>query len=125
MPGEAEPMGGKTGASSVIIASRKKPVSRIVIRAYPRTGEDPTPAQRACRIAFGLAAKRAKGIKYAGKGEGLPPAAEIVANSMAGLTFEPHKVKVPLWVERLSQRLRLTEEERAALERIVLSYRRT
>jgi hypothetical protein len=117
-------MGGKTGANSVIITVRRKPRLTIYIRAYPKTGESPTPAQRACRIAFGEAAKRAKGIKYAGKGEGLPPAAEIVAKAMDGLTFEPHKVKVPLWVERLSQRLQLTEEERTALERMVLSLLR-
>jgi hypothetical protein len=113
-------MSGKDRSSSVIITVRKRPRLTIYIRAYPKTGESPTPAQRACRIAFGEAAKRAKGIKYAGRGEGLPPAAEIVATAMSGVTFEPHRIRLPQWIDRIAEKLGLTEEEKKMLKERVL-----
>jgi hypothetical protein len=117
---QAEPMSGRSRAESVVVVVRRRPRLCVYIRAYPKTGEDPTPAQLAARLAFAGAAEKARGVKYAGKRGGLPPAAERVAEALEGLSFQPHTARLPQWVERLAERLKLTEEEKAVLKRRIL-----
>ncbi len=63
----------------VIIARRN---GKYYLRLYPEY--EPTPNQLRARIAFAMAAKKAKGRKKTGN---LPPAAEIVAEEMRNLRF--------------------------------------
>jgi hypothetical protein len=113
-------MSGPGRAESLVLVVRRRPRPAVYVRAYPRTGRDPTPAQLAARVAFGEAAARAKDVRYAGRGTGLPPAAELVAEALRGLRFEPHELRAPKWAEQLAERLGLEGGQREAFVRRVL-----
>jgi len=76
---------------------RRKPRLVVYFRLKPRTTYKPTPAQVRTRIAFAMAARKAKGIRYAGRGYGLPPAAELVRREMTGRSFGG-KPRRPRWL---------------------------
>jgi hypothetical protein len=88
-----------------VLVRRTRPREVLYLRAYPRTAADPTPAQIRARIAFGEAARKAKGIKYRGLPVSLPPAAEFVKRELSGKSFEPKKEKKPKWLELLEKML--------------------
>jgi hypothetical protein len=57
----------------------------VFFRAKPATAYEPTPAQMRARIAFGEAARKARGLK-ALPGQ-LPPAAMLVKEELSGRSF--------------------------------------
>jgi hypothetical protein len=82
---------------------RTKPRRVVFFRAKPVTAYEPTPAQIRARVAFGEAAKRARGRRIA-PGQ-LPPAALAVREELSGRSFG-RVVKKPKWLrvlERLSE----------------------
>jgi hypothetical protein len=113
-------MGGAERAEALVLVVRTRPRLTVYLRSYPRTGRNPTPAQLAARIVFGEAAGRARDVRYAGRGEGLPPAAELVAEALRGVRFEPHELRAPKWVEQLAERLKLEGGQREAFRRRIL-----
>ncbi len=84
----------------LVLVFREKPRPMIYVRAYPETARNPTPAQIACRLAFAEAARKAKGIKYAGLFVDLPPAAKAVAEALKGRSFGGRRKK-PKWLKLL------------------------
>lgn len=87
----------------LVLVVREKPRRRVYVRSMPETAFKPTPAQIQARIAFGEAARLAKGLKMTGS---MPPAAEMVKKVMAGLKFKPSKRREPKWVKVLEERAR-------------------
>jgi hypothetical protein len=77
---------------------RSKPRRVVFFRAKPITAYEPTPAQIRARIAFGEAAKRAKGVKIT-PGQ-LPPAAIVVKEELSGRSFGG-ELKKPKWLRIL------------------------
>jgi hypothetical protein len=84
---------------------RTKPRRVVFFRAKPITAYEPTPAQIRARIAFGEAARRARGMKMV-PGQ-LPPAAIAVKEAMSGRSFggEPRRPKWLRVLERLAESL--------------------
>jgi hypothetical protein len=84
---------------------RTKPRRVAFFRAKPVTAYEPTPAQMRARIAFGEAARKARGLK-ALPGQ-LPPAAMLVKEEMSGRSFggEPKRPKWLKILERLAKPL--------------------
>jgi len=82
------------------IVVRKKPRLTVYVRRKPVTAYKPTRAQIRARIAFGRAAGRTKGVRYAGRGHGLPPAAEAVKKELKGRSFGG-KPRKPEWLKIL------------------------
>jgi len=85
---------------------RSKPRRVVFFRAKPITAYEPTPAQIRARIAFGMAARRARGKRIL-PGQ-LPPAAIAVREEMSGRSFggEPRKPKWLKILELLAESLK-------------------
>jgi hypothetical protein len=82
---------------------RTRPRRVVFFRAKPVTAYEPTPAQIRARVAFGEAARRARGTKIA-PGQ-LPPAALAVREELSGRSFGrvPRKPKWLRVLERLAE----------------------
>ena len=81
---------------------RRRPRLVVYFRLKPRTAYRPTPAQARARVAFGKAARKAGGIRYAGKGYGLPPAARLVKRELGGRSFGG-RPRRPRWLAVLEK----------------------
>jgi len=80
---------------------RTKPKLTAFFRRKPITSYVPSEAQIRVRIAFGEAAKKAKGIKYVGLGV-KPPASEYVREALKGRVFSK-EYRPPKWLKILEK----------------------
>lgn len=85
------PRNRATPDTYVQIVNRK---GKQYIRAMPYTAINPTKNQVRVRIAFGEAARKAKGSRFTGQ---LPPSALAVKNEMKGMYYG-RTVKYPKWM---------------------------
>ena len=117
----SESMHGKERSKSIVLVHRTKPREIIYPRSYPKTALDPTYPQILCRIAFGEAGLKAKGIKYKGKKDEypIPPAAKFVQEELSGRYFGRTK-KIPKWMEKLSKEYNVDLEFLRRMARILL-----
>ena len=95
----------------LVLVHRTKPREIWYLRACPRTAGEPTENQVKARRRFGELAEKSRGVRYAGRGYGLPPAAELV-REMRGERFG-RREKKPKWMEILEPYL-AEQSQRAA-----------
>ncbi len=108
------------------IVFRRKPYPTVFLRAMPCTARNPTTNQIKARVAFGEAAKKAKGVRYKGKKVDIPPAAQAVKESMKGKRFGRTE-KLPKWATILwdvAKEEGLSKEEFSRLYGEIVRYTR-